>query len=84
MHLWWKIERNTAEIRSKLRFRKRPQECIEVHQTANDNNYVPSGTLTSAVYGSRRGEKQFVLELPGPNDTPSSPVLLKRESLLFD
>ena len=44
------------------------------------------GSPPSIVYGSHRGEHQFVLEFPHPHEEheSSSPVLLAREPLLFN
>ena len=82
MHVWWKFDFKT-EIMSRLWFGKQPPECIELHNSTNEEE-IPPGSPPSIVYGSHRGEHQFVLEFPRINGVPSSPVLLKRESLLFD
>ena len=79
-HVWWKYDFKT-EIMSRLWFGKQQPECIELQ---NEEEGPPPGSPPSIVYGSHRGEHQFVLEFPCNNGVPSSPVLLKRESLLFD
>ena len=87
MHLWWKF--NLKKIKRRLGFRDRP-EYIEVSQVAADDNdeedRPPLGSPPSIVYGSHRGEHQFVLEFPdlSKENESSSPVLLAREPLLFD
>ena len=57
-------------------------------QVANkdDEEDRPPVSPPSIVYGSRRGEHQFVLEFPHLHEEleSSSPVLLAREPLLFD
>ena len=54
----------------------------------DEEDRSPPGSPPSIVYGSHRGEHQFVLEFPHPLDgevfESSSPVLLAREPLLFD
>ena len=82
MHVWWKYDCKT-EIMNRLWFGKQPPECIEMHNNKNEEERPP-GSPPSIVYGSHRGEHQFVLEFPRNNGVPSSPVLIKRESLLFD
>ena len=87
MHLWWNFDHKKIKIR--LGFKDRP-EYIEVPQVAADEDdeedRPPPGSPPSIVYGSRRGEHQFVLEFPHPHEEleSSSPVLLAREPLLFD
>ena len=88
MHLWWNF--NLKKIKRRLGFKDRP-EYIEVPQVAadeDDEEDRPPGSPPSIVYGSHRGEHQFVLEFPRPHDgeelESSSPVLLAREPLLFD
>ena len=86
-HLWWKFD--LKKIKRRLGFRDRP-EYIEVSQVAADDNdeedRPPLGSPPSIVYGSHRGEHQFVLEFPdlSKENESSSPVLLAREPLLFD
>ena len=84
MHLWWNF--NLKKIKRRLGFKDRPED-IEVPQVAaDDEDRPPPGSPPSIVYGSRRGQHQFVLEFPRAHDEleSSSPVLLARESLLFD
>ena len=87
MHLWWNFD--LRKIKRRLGFKDRP-EYIEVPQVVADEDdeedRPPPGSPPSIVYGSRRGEHQFVLEFPRPHDgeESSSPVLLAREPLLFD
>ena len=51
-----------------------------------EDNPPRSVSPPSMVYGSSRGENQFVLEfsLDEEDEESLSPVLLKREPLLFD
>ena len=63
-------------------------QSIEVPQVAADEDdgedRHPPGSPPSIVYGSHRGEHQFVLEFPHPfrdGEESSSPVLLP---LLFE
>ena len=88
MHLWWNFD--LRKIKRRLGF-KDQQEYIEVPQVQeadedDEEDRPPPGSPPSIVYGSRRGEHQFVLEFPHPHDDEesSSPVLLAREPLLFD
>ena len=87
MHLWWNFD--FKKMKRRLWFKDRP-EYIEVPQVAADEDdeedKPPPGSPTSIVYGSHRGEHQFVLEFPRPHEEleSSSPVLLAREPLLFD
>ena len=84
MHLWWNFD--LKKIKRRLGFKDRP-EYIDVPQVAADEeDRPPPGSPPSIVYGSRRGEHQFILEFPRPHDgeESSSPVLLAREPLLFD
>ena len=87
MHLWWNFD--LKKIKRRLGFKDRP-EYIEAPQVAADEDdeedRPPPGSPPSIVYGSRRGEHQFVLEFPHPHEELefSSPVLLAREPLLFD
>ena len=86
-HLWWSF--NLNKIKRRLGFRDRP-EYIEVPQVAADEDdeedRPPPGSPPSIVYGSHRGQHQFVLEFPylRKENESSSPVLLAREPLLFD
>ena len=89
MHLWWNFD--LKKIKRRLEFKDRP-EFIEAPQVAADEDdeedRPPRGSPPSIVYGSRRGEHQFILEFPRPHDgeelESSSPVLLARKPLLFD
>ena len=88
MHLWWNFD--LKKIKRRLGFKDRP-EYIEVPQHVaadedDEEDRPPPGSPPSIVYGSRRGEHQFVLEFPHPHEEfeSSSPVLLAREPLLFD
>ena len=87
MHLWWNFDHK--KIKRRLGFKDRP-EYREVPQVEVDEDdeedRPPPGSPPSIVYGSRRGEHQFVLEFPHPREEneSSSPVLLAREPLLFD
>ena len=88
MHLWWNFDHK--KIKRRLGFKDRRPEHTEVPQVAADEDdeedRPPPGSPPSIVYGSHRGEHQFVLEFPHPHEElePSSPVLLAREPLLFD
>ena len=77
------IRRNfdLKRMKRRLGFRDRPDEYRAM---AADRS--PPGSPPSIVYGSHRGEHQFVLEFPHPHEENeySSPVLLAREPLLFD
>ena len=81
MHLWWNFD--FKNIKRRLGFKDR-LEYIEVPQVAADEDdeedRPPPGSPPSIVYGSRRGEHQFVLEFPHPHEEleSSSPVLLAR------
>ena len=87
MHLRWNFA--LKKMKRRLGFKDRP-EYTAVPQVAADEDggedRSPLGSPPSIVYGSRRGEHQFVLEFPLPHEQleSSSPVLLAREPLLFD
>ena len=88
MHLWWNFD--LKKIKRRLGFKDRP-EYIEVPQQVaadedDEEDRPPPGSPPSIVYGSRRGEHQFVLEFQRPHEEleSSSPVLLAREPSLFD
>ena len=89
MHFWWNFDHK--KIKRRLGFKNR-LKYTAVPQVAADEDdeedRPPPGSPPSIVYGSRRGEHQFVLEFPHPRDgeelESSSPVLLAREPLLFD
>ena len=77
-------------IKRKLGFKDRP-EYIAVPQVAageedEDDKTPRSASPPSMVYGSSRGEHQFVLEftLDDQDQESLSPVLMEREPLLFD
>ena len=74
-------------IKRKLGFKDRP-EYIAVPQVADDeDDKTPrSASPPSMVYGSSRGENQFVLvfTLDDQEQESLSPVLMEREPLLFD
>ena len=77
-------------VKRKLGFKDRP-EYIAVPQVAADEDDEDDKTPRSAsppsmVYGSSRGEHQFVLEfiLDDQEQECLSPVLMEREPLLFD
>ena len=80
MHLWWNFDHK--KIKRRLGFKDRP-EYIAVPQVAIDEddeeNRPPPGSPPSIVYGSHRGEHQFVLEFRHHELESSSPVLLARE-----
>ena len=91
IHLMWNFD--LKKIKRKLGFENRPK-YIAVPQVAADDDdgedllLTPLHSPPSVVYGSRRGEHQFVLEFPhlshdGEEQESSSPVLLEREPLLF-
>ena len=87
MHLWWNFD--LKKIKRRLGFKDRI-EYIALPQMAADEDdeedRPPPGSPPSIVYGSHRGQHQFVLEFPHPHEEheSSSPVLLAREPLLFD
>ena len=91
MALHFKQSFDLKRIKRKLGFKDRP-EYIAVPQVASDNDDDEidkpprSASPPSMVYGSSRGEHQFVLEfsLDSEEQETSSPVLLEREPLLFD
>ena len=80
------------KIKRKLGFKDQPR-YIAVPQVAADEDYDENallGSPPSIVYGTQRGVRQFVLEIPGSSRSiwgeqeSSSPLLLEREPLLFD
>ena len=79
MHIWWNLD---------FKKMKRKLGCKDQQAADEDDeeDRPPPGSPPSIVYGSRRGEHQFVFEFPNPRDgeESSSPVLLEREPLLFD
>ena len=82
MYIWRNFD--LKRMKRKLGFRDRPDEYREINQVATGRS--PPGSPPSIVYGTRRGERQFVLEFSHPHDEneSSSPVLLAREPLLFE
>ena len=70
MHLLWNFD--LKKIKRRLGFRKTDQRYIEVPQVAADEDdeedRPPPGSPPSIVYGSHRGQHQFVLEFPRPHD----------------
>ena len=86
-HLWWSFD--LKKIKRKLGFNARPEYALLPQSVADEDGEEDRpdlGSPPSIVYGSHRGEHQFVLEFPHPHDEleSSSPVLLAREPLLFD
>ena len=86
MHLWWSFD--YKQIKRRLGFREQPK-CVQAVSVVGDENDEEIRLLKSPpsiVYGSHRGQHQFVLEFPHPHGEheSSSPVLLAREPLLFD
>ena len=81
------IRRNfdLKRMKRKLWFRDRPDEYSQVAADPHHRS-SPPGSPPSIVYGSHRGQHQFVLEFPHPHEEneSSSPVLLAREPLLFE
>ena len=86
IHLWWSFD--LKKIKRRLGFNDR-REYMQLPQLVADENEEDRpclGSPPSIVYGSHRGEHQFVLQFPHPHDDleSSSPVLLAREPLLFN
>ena len=76
------------KIKRKLGFKDQPK-YIEVPQIAadeDDEDKCRPGSPPSIVYGSQRGEHQFVLEIAHSSldEDEESLVLLEREPLMFD
>ena len=87
IHLWLSFD--LKKIKRRLGFNARPEYVLLPQLVADEDNEEDRpylGSPPSIVYGSHRGEHQFVLEFPHPRDEleSSSPVLLAREPLLFD
>ena len=89
MAMHFKQSFDLKRIKRKLGFKDRP-EYIALAQVASDEDCEiekppRSASPPSMVYGSSRGEHQFVLQfsLDGEEEDSPSPVLLKREPLLF-
>ena len=86
MHM--RLHFDLKNMKRRLGFKNRP-EYIAVPQVAADEvdeeeNPPRSASPPSVVYESSRGEHQFVLEFSLDEEECLSPVLLKREPLLFD
>ena len=85
MHFWWNFDIN--KIKRRLGFEDR-LEYTPVSQVAADldsnKKSRPLESSSSMVYGSRRGEHQFLLQFPRlhTGQATRSPVLLAREPLL--
>ena len=77
-------------IKRKLGFKDRPEYSVlpqvAVDEDDKDDKTPRSASPPSMVYGSSRGEHQFVLEftLDDQDQESLSPVLMEREPLLFD
>ena len=80
MHLWWNC--NLKKIRKQL-FKDQP-EYVAVPQVEADEDDEENrpGSPPSVVYGSHRGEHQFVLDFPSRDSHEEhEPVLLAIEPL---
>ena len=89
MHFWWNFD--FKKIKRRLGFEDRFEYTAVSQVSADldrDKKSKPLVSSSSMVYGSRRGEHQFLLQFPRPHTGQtvgsSSPVLLAREPLLFD
>ena len=86
MHLWFNFD--LKKIKRRLGFKDRIDynEVPQMAANEDEEDRPPPGSPPSIVYGSHRGQHQFVLEFPHPHEEheSSSPVLLAREPLLFD
>ena len=88
MHM--RLNFDLKKMKRKLGFKNRPEYIAVPQMTADEvdeeDNPPRSVSPPSMVYGSSRGEHQFVLEfsLDEEDEESLSPVLLKREPLLFD
>ena len=87
MHLWWNFD--LKKIKRRLGFKDQIEYIALPQMAANEDDEEdrpPPGSPPSIVYGSHRGQHQFILEFPHPHEEheSSSPVLLAREPLLFD
>ena len=84
MHFWQNFD--LTRMKRRLGFKERPEYIQLPQQVADEEERSYLGSPSSIVYGSRRGEHQFVLEFPHPHEDleSSSPVLLAREPLLFN
>ena len=86
-HLWWSFD--LKKIKRRLGYNARPGYVLLPQMVADEDGEEDRprlGSPPSIVYGSHRGEHQFVLEFPHAHEDheSSSPVLLAREPLLFD
>ena len=84
MHLWWSFD--LKKIKRRLGFKDQPEYVAlpQVEADEDDEENRP-GSPPSIVYGSHRGEHQFVLDFSSRDGHEErEPVLLKREPLLFD
>ena len=86
IHLWWSFDLKKMKRRLGFTDRRENMQLPQLVGDENEEDISRSGSPLSIVYGSHRGEHQFVLEFPHPHDEleSSSPVLLVREPLLFD
>ena len=88
MHM--RLNFDLKKMKRRLGFKNRPEYIAVPQVTADEvdeeDNPPRSVSPPSMVYGSSRGENQFVLEfsLDEEDEESLSPVLLKREPLLFD
>ena len=86
VHLWWSFDLKKMKRRLGFKDRREYMQLPQLVADENEEDFSRLGSPPSIVYGSFRGEHQFVLEFPHPHDEleSSSPVLLAREPLLFD
>ena len=85
VHIWKYFD--LKRFRRKLGFKDRPVYIAVPQVAADEDVKTPrSASPPSMVYGSSRGENQFVLEftLDDQDQESFSPVLMEREPLLFD
>ena len=80
MHLWWNF--NLDKIKRKLGYEDRPGYLAVALQAAVVHE--DDGSPASLVYGSDRGEHQYLLGFQSCSSRNSNPVLLAREPLLFN
>ena len=79
MHLWWNFD--LKKIKRKLGLRQQHKyKAVPQIATDEDEEDRPLVSPPSIVYGSYRGENQFVLEFPVCDDMQSSPVLLAKRT----
>ena len=86
IHLWWSFDLKKIKRRIGFNDRREYMQLPQLVADENEEDISRLGSPPSIVYGSYRGEHQFVLEFPHPHNEleSSSPVLLAREPLLFD